>query len=65
MCGSCRVTIGGLTKFACLDGPDFDGHEVDWDLLLNRLRAYTDKEKQALEIWQHECVSISSSGGDG
>jgi ferredoxin--NADP+ reductase len=62
MCGSCRVTVGGTTKFACLDGPDFDGHEVDWDLLLNRLRAYTDKETQAMEMWQHECASASSQG---
>ncbi len=45
MCGSCRVTIGGKTKFVCVDGPEFNGHEVDFDNLTNRLGAYTEKEK--------------------
>ena len=40
MCGACRVEVAGETKFACVDGPDFDGHQVDWDLLLARRRAY-------------------------
>jgi len=40
MCGACRVEVGGETKFACVDGPDFDGHAVDWDLLLARRKAY-------------------------
>jgi ferredoxin--NADP+ reductase len=53
MCGCCRVSVGGQTKFACVDGPDFDGHQVDWDLLLNRQRVYLDEEKRALEHWQH------------
>ncbi|HID86671.1 MAG TPA: sulfide/dihydroorotate dehydrogenase-like FAD/NAD-binding protein, partial [Anaerolineae bacterium] len=52
MCGSCRVEVGGETRFACVHGPEFDGHEVDWDLLLARLRIYLDEEKQALERWQ-------------
>ncbi len=52
MCGSCRVEVGGETKFACVHGPEFDGHEVDWDLLLARQRIYLDEEKQALERWQ-------------
>jgi len=44
MCGVCRVTVGGETKFACVDGPDFDGHEVDWAELLQRRRTYTAEE---------------------
>ncbi len=52
MCGCCRVSVGGETKFACVDGPDFDGHEVDWDLLINRQRTYLDEEKKSLELWQ-------------
>jgi ferredoxin--NADP+ reductase len=49
MCGSCRVVIGGQTRFACVDGPDFDGHEVDWDLLLRRRKAYMPQETTAAE----------------
>jgi len=49
MCGACRVCVGGETKFACVDGPDFDAHEVDFDDLLRRLTEYKDEEKQALE----------------
>ena len=52
MCGSCRCEVGGETKFACVHGPEFDGHEVDWDLLLARQRVYLDEEKQSLERWQ-------------
>jgi len=52
MCGCCRVSVGGQTKFACVDGPDFDGHQVDWDLLAARQRTYLPEEKQALEHWQ-------------
>jgi ferredoxin--NADP+ reductase len=56
MCGCCRVSIGGKTKFACVDGPDFDGHEVDWDLLMNRQRTYLDEEKKSLELWETSTV---------
>lgn len=52
MCGCCRVSVGGETKFACVDGPDFDGHEVDWDLLMHRLRTYLDEEKESLKLWE-------------
>jgi len=52
MCGCCRVSVSGETKFACVDGPDFDGHEVDWDLLMNRLRTYLDEEKKSLKLWE-------------
>jgi ferredoxin--NADP+ reductase len=44
MCGVCRVTVGGQTKFACVDGPDFDGHEVDWEELFQRRRSYVGEE---------------------
>jgi ferredoxin/flavodoxin---NADP+ reductase len=46
MCGGCRVSVGGETKFACVDGPEFDGHEVDFDELTLRLQAYLEDEKQ-------------------
>jgi ferredoxin/flavodoxin---NADP+ reductase len=46
MCGGCRVSVGGKTKFACVDGPEFDGHEVDYDELMLRLQAYCEEEKQ-------------------
>ncbi len=52
MCGCCRVSVGGKTKFACVDGPEFDGHQVDWDLLLARQCAYVDEEKYSFERWQ-------------
>ncbi len=52
MCGCCRVSVGGETKFACVDGPDFDGHQVDWDLLFARQRIYLDEEKRSFEQWQ-------------
>jgi ferredoxin--NADP+ reductase len=45
MCGGCRVSVGGKTKFACVDGPEFDGHQVDYDGLMLRLQAYTGDEK--------------------
>jgi ferredoxin--NADP+ reductase len=47
MCGGCRLTVGGKTKFACVDGPDFDGHEVDFDEAIQRSRTYSDMEKEA------------------
>jgi ferredoxin/flavodoxin---NADP+ reductase len=46
MCGGCRVTVGGKTKFACVDGPEFDGHQVDFDELMLRLQAYCEDEKK-------------------
>ena len=49
MCGGCRVTVGGQTKFACVDGPEFDGHQVDYDELMLRLQAYCEDEKQCYE----------------
>ena len=55
MCGGCRVKIGGQIKFACVDGPDFDGHQVDFDDLMARLARYQPAEKAALENWQQSC----------
>ena len=52
MCGCCRVSVGGETKFACVDGPEFDGHEVDWDVLMNRQRAYLKEETESLKLWE-------------
>lgn len=49
MCGGCRVSVGGETKFACVDGPEFDGHQVNFDELTKRLRAYCTEEKQCYE----------------
>jgi ferredoxin--NADP+ reductase len=49
MCGGCRVSVGGQTKFACVDGPEFDGHQVDYDELMLRLQANGDEEKECYE----------------
>jgi len=51
MCGGCRVSIGGKTEYACCDGPEFDGHQVDFRLLADRLNTYRDFEQSALEKW--------------
>ena len=53
MCGGCRVTVGGKVKFACVDGPDFDGHQVDFDELMNRNSLY--REREACEKDRHAC----------
>ena len=73
MCGGCRVTVGGETKFACVEGPDFDGHQVDWDLLMGRQGLYQAEEKHAFERYQcrlveqgeklRETVGRSQGGG--
>ena len=51
MCGACRVTVGGKTRFVCVDGPEFDAHQVDWDEMLTRLRSYKPEEAAAMEAW--------------
>lgn len=58
MCGACRVSVGGVTRFACVDGPDFDGHQVNWDELAARNQIYRENEKLAMELWQ--CESCAS-----
>ena len=55
MCGGCRVLLEEGAQFVCVDGPEFDGHKVDWDNLLARLSFYRDEERLALERWEHEC----------
>ncbi len=55
MCGACRVTVGGKTRFVCVDGPEFDGYEVDFDELMTRQSMYKDKEKLALDKFREEC----------
>jgi ferredoxin--NADP+ reductase len=54
MCGACRVTVGGETKFSCIHGPEFDGHRVDYDELVARQRIYAEKERLALEAYLNE-----------
>jgi ferredoxin--NADP+ reductase len=56
MCGACRVTVGGETRFACVDGPEFDGHQVDFDTVANRLQMYLPEERLAMANFrqQHE-----------
>ena len=53
MCGACRVTVGSEMKFACVDGPEFDGHLVDFDGLINRLKTYRPEEKKSLDQFSH------------
>jgi len=55
MCGGCRVKVGGEIKFACVDGPDFDGHKVDFNDLMMRLKRYAAEEKAALQRWSDDC----------
>jgi ferredoxin--NADP+ reductase len=57
MCGCCRVSVGGVTKFTCVDGPDFDGHQVDWDLLAARQRTYLEEEKCSYD----QCRAIKAA----
>jgi len=54
MCGGCRVEVGGETRFACVDGPEFDGHLVNWDLLTQRLSAYKAHEQEACRLYDVE-----------
>ncbi len=51
MCGACRVEVGGNTLFACVDGPEFDGHQVDWERTMIRQTIYLEEEQQAMEAW--------------
>ena len=60
MCGGCRVSVGGETKFVCVDGPEFDGHQVDWDLMLKRMGAFRPQETAAKE---HECNLLKMAKG--
>jgi ferredoxin--NADP+ reductase len=55
MCGGCRVLLEEGAQFVCVDGPEFNGHKVDWDNLLSRLSFYKDEEKKAVEYYEHKC----------
>lgn len=61
MCGGCRVAVGGESKFVCVDGPEFDGHAVDFDLMMKRQRTYLEQEELARRRYleQHECRATS------
>jgi ferredoxin--NADP+ reductase len=58
MCGCCRVSVGGESKFACTDGPEFDGHLVDWDVLMNRQRKYHHEQKASFEKWKQKHAGV-------
>jgi hypothetical protein len=55
MCGGCRVKVGDQVKFACVDGPDFDGHQVDFDDLMTRLARFSREEEAAMKRWSESC----------
>ncbi|MCB9959094.1 MAG: sulfide/dihydroorotate dehydrogenase-like FAD/NAD-binding protein [Rhodospirillaceae bacterium] len=67
MCGGCRVRVGGRVKFACVDGPDFDGHAVDFDDLMMRLKRYRPQEQEAMERWSESCrrLAMEPAGAAG
>ncbi len=60
MCGGCRVKVGGKMMFACVDGPEFDAHDVDFDDLMGRLRRFNAEEKQAKERWSESCKRLDA-----
>ena len=64
MCGGCRVKVGESVKFACVDGPDFDAHQVDFDDLMARLARYRESERQALDRWQESCRLAGRTGAN-
>ncbi len=55
MCGSCRVSVGGKTRFACVDGPEFDAHKVDFELMMRRQQGYLVEERDSLERYHRQC----------
>jgi len=55
MCGACRVEVGGKTKFVCVDGPEFDAHQVNFDLLLSRQKIYCNDEGVCFDLYKHKC----------
>ncbi|HXI01595.1 MAG TPA: NADPH-dependent glutamate synthase [Candidatus Saccharimonadales bacterium] len=65
MCGSCRVTVGGHMKFACVDGPDFDGHGVDFDELMLRQKRFEREEHEAMDRYKREAERLASLGPGG
>ena len=69
MCGGCRVRVADRIKFACVDGPDFNGHDVDFDDLMSRLKRYKSEENDAMERYSESCRRLntepSSTANDG
>jgi ferredoxin--NADP+ reductase len=63
MCGGCRVVLDDGAQFVCVDGPEFDAHKVNWDILLSRLRFYGEQERLAVERWKHQCRLDSAAPG--
>jgi ferredoxin--NADP+ reductase len=63
MCGACRVTVNGEMKFACIDGPEFDGHKVNFGEVLNRLRMYLPEEKLAMDRYLESLETKCLAGG--
>ena len=63
MCGACRVNIAGKTRFACIEGPEFDGHEVDFQELANRLSFYRDEEEQSMNAYKKKCLGKCNKKG--
>ena len=61
MCGACRISVGGQTKFVCVDGPEFDGHQVDFDEMLKRLAAFRKEEREELEQWNESHAQEDAS----
>ena len=62
MCGSCRVVVGGETRFACVDGPEFDAHQVDFDTLMQRQRIYLEEEREALDVYRNDRCACRENG---
>jgi len=64
MCGGCRVPVGGQSRFVCVDGPEFDGHEVDFDMLMKRQRIYLEQEELARRrfLESHDCRAVAAGG---
>ena len=58
MCGGCRVIVGGETRFACTDGPEFDGHLVDWDVLMRRQQNYDEEQKESFDAWKQRHTGV-------
>ncbi len=61
MCGACRLSIGGKTKFVCVDGPEFDGHEVDWDEMFKRMGTFSEMEKEAMQKFENHLNSVEET----
>jgi ferredoxin--NADP+ reductase len=55
MCGTCRVEVANKTRFACVDGPDFDGHDVNFEMLAARQKMYKDEESKAIKDFEKKC----------